>query len=62
MARRGSLSSILPLCQVTTLMGKAEKGEHPEPATPAQVEALKAKVAEQANVVKAAKEVGGREG
>lgn len=42
--------------QVTTLMGKAEKGEHPEPATPQEVEALKAKVAEQAGAVKAAKE------
>ena len=48
----------MELKQITTLLGKAEKGgDRPPQVTPQQLEELKAKVSAQADVVKAAKEV-----
>ena len=44
--------------QITTLLGKAEKGgDRPAPVSPEKIAELKAKVASQGDVVKAAKEV-----
>ena len=46
------------LAQITTLLGKAEKGgDRPAPVSPEKIAELKAKVASQGDVVKAAKEV-----
>lgn len=42
--------------QITTLLGKVEKGDHPKPASPQEVEEIKVKLSAQADAVKAAKE------
>ena len=49
---------VMNLHQITTLLSKAEKeGDRPPPISPEKLAELKAKVAAQADVVKAAKEV-----